>query len=161
MLVSCFGSIAPVTGVYSDWSHWSQCSASCGGGTQERTRKCFFSKEAQGGVDCSSLGPSLETRECNALLCPGKRTILPCCKGWGSEYCRWNLVNRVSSKIKLFSGYILKGLLRLKNLKFYNFNLSGLVTQSAEQRWCNQKVVGSVPTFSEFLSVLANLYNHG
>ncbi|XP_074627228.1 uncharacterized protein LOC141885237 isoform X4 [Acropora palmata] len=61
---------APVTGVYSDWSHWSQCSASCGGGTQERTRKCFFSKEAQGGVDCSSLGPSLETRECNALLCP-------------------------------------------------------------------------------------------
>ena len=80
MLVSSFGSIAPVTGVYSDWSHWSQCSASCGGGTQERTRKCFFSKEAQGGVDCSSLGPSLETRECNALLCPGKRTILPCCK---------------------------------------------------------------------------------
>lgn len=81
MLVSSFGSIAPVTGVYSDWSHWSRCSASCGGGTQERTRKCFFSKEAQGGVDCSSLGPSLETRECNALLCPGKRTSLPCCKG--------------------------------------------------------------------------------
>ena len=22
-------------------------------------------------MDCSSLGPSLETRECNALLCPG------------------------------------------------------------------------------------------
>ena len=81
MLVSSFGSIAPVTGVYSDWSHWSQCSASCGGGTQERTRKCFFSKEAQGGVDCSSLGPSLETRECNALLCPGKRTSFASCKG--------------------------------------------------------------------------------
>ncbi|XP_068700145.1 uncharacterized protein [Montipora foliosa] len=61
---------APVTGVYSDWSHWTQCSASCGGGTQERMRKCFFPKDAKGGVDCSSLGPSLETRECNALLCP-------------------------------------------------------------------------------------------
>ena len=64
-------SIAPVTGVYSDWSHWSSCSATCGGGTQERTRKCSFPKDTQGGVDCSSLGPSLETRECNALLCPG------------------------------------------------------------------------------------------
>jgi len=61
---------APVTGVYSDWSHWSLCSATCGGGTQERTRKCTFPKDTKGGVDCSSLGPSLETRECNALLCP-------------------------------------------------------------------------------------------
>ncbi|KAL9971012.1 hypothetical protein ACROYT_G023488 [Oculina patagonica] len=61
---------APVTGVYSDWSHWSSCSATCGGGTQERTRKCTFPKDTKGGVDCSSLGPSLETRECNALLCP-------------------------------------------------------------------------------------------
>lgn len=57
--------------MYSDWSHWSSCSATCGGGTQERTRRCSFPKDTQGGVDCSSLGPSLETRECNALLCPG------------------------------------------------------------------------------------------
>ena len=66
---------APVTGVYSDWSHWLPCSATCGGGTQERTRKCSFPKDAKGGVDCSSLGPSLETRECNALLCPGMLQI--------------------------------------------------------------------------------------
>ena len=57
--------------MYSDWSHWSVCSASCGGGTQERTRKCSFPKDAKGGVDCSTLGPSLETRECNVLMCPG------------------------------------------------------------------------------------------
>ncbi|KAJ7393209.1 Semaphorin-5A [Desmophyllum pertusum] len=61
---------APVTGVYSDWSHWLSCSATCGGGTQERTRKCTFPKETKGAVDCSSLGPRWKLENANALLCP-------------------------------------------------------------------------------------------
>lgn len=95
------GSTAPVTGVYSDWSHWSFCSATCGGGTQERTRKCTFPKDTKGGVDCSSLGPSLETRECNVLLCPGERlkyrpTVLTHQCSFpisGIFFCRLNFIN--------------------------------------------------------------------
>ncbi|XP_031556840.1 uncharacterized protein LOC116293538 isoform X2 [Actinia tenebrosa] len=63
-------STALVTGLYSSWSDWSGCSASCGGGTQERTRKCLNPTNAPGGAVCDSLGPGLETKECNIRLCP-------------------------------------------------------------------------------------------
>jgi len=49
----------------SDWSNWSTCSKSCGGGKQQRTRK-VLSKPCFGGSDCPDL---IETRDCNTGVC--------------------------------------------------------------------------------------------
>ena len=54
------------------WSEpeWSECSATCGGGTQTRTRTCTNPAPAHGGSDCQ--GKSSETQDCNTLPCPSE-----------------------------------------------------------------------------------------
>lgn len=58
-------------GGYSNWSSWTICSASCGGGRHERSRSCTSPPPSPGGKDCSQLGPEKETAECNTNGCPG------------------------------------------------------------------------------------------
>jgi hypothetical protein len=47
----------------SEWSKWSNCSKTCGGGTQKRTRTI---KEKITGVECGALS---ESRACNEQVC--------------------------------------------------------------------------------------------
>ena len=58
-------------GGYSEWSSWSQCSATCGDGRHTRSRSCTNPPPSAGGKDCSELGPEKETGECNNQGCPG------------------------------------------------------------------------------------------
>nr|XP_058946642.1 uncharacterized protein LOC131774603 [Pocillopora verrucosa] len=60
----------PVNGNYTSWSIWKECSATCGGGIQERSRTCTNPKPQNGGQDCAALGPAAETRSCNSQPCP-------------------------------------------------------------------------------------------
>lgn len=62
--------IFTVDGGYSDWTKFSECSVSCGGGKQERTRECTNPKPENGGHDCEELGPTSATKECNTAACP-------------------------------------------------------------------------------------------
>lgn len=57
-----------IDGGWSDWTDWSQCSVSCGGGTQTRTRTCSNPMPMFGGADCQ--GDSLQTQACNVDPCP-------------------------------------------------------------------------------------------
>lgn len=66
-----FFAISQVDGGYTSWEDWSDCSFSCGGGKRRRSRKCTNPVPQYGGKDCSSLGPSDETEDCNTNLCPG------------------------------------------------------------------------------------------
>jgi len=54
-------------GGFSSWSSWGTCSASCGGGTQSRSRSCNNPSPAYGGVDCS--GSTSESQSCNTQSC--------------------------------------------------------------------------------------------
>ncbi|XP_031555969.1 uncharacterized protein LOC116292757 [Actinia tenebrosa] len=63
---------SPVAGGYNEWSAWTPCPKSCGGGMQLRTRNCTNPEPLNGGADCSAQGGDIETRECNTLPCPGQ-----------------------------------------------------------------------------------------
>ena len=54
---------------WNEFSGWSVCSKSCGGGQMSRQRT-VLRKQAHGGVDCS--GPAKEIQNCSTHPCPGK-----------------------------------------------------------------------------------------
>jgi len=64
--VACNVQPCPVDCVVSAFSDWSQCSASCGGGTQTRSRSIVVDP-LYGGTACPVL---TDSRECNTQACP-------------------------------------------------------------------------------------------
>ena len=63
--VACNTHNCPIDGVWSEWSVFSDCSKSCGGGLQSRTRTC--TPPLYGGKDCE--GSTIETVSCNTQVC--------------------------------------------------------------------------------------------
>ncbi|XP_012941731.1 mucin-like protein [Aplysia californica] len=57
----------PIDGGVEDWSEWSECSVSCGGGSQTRIRACNSPSPAHGGRTCSD--PLNEDQDCNTQEC--------------------------------------------------------------------------------------------
>ncbi|OQR78231.1 semaphorin-5A-like [Tropilaelaps mercedesae] len=72
------GAISP-NGTWSEWSVWSDCSATCGGGIQRRERVCMGATVDLGVHDCA--GQSIEERQCAVHSCPTE--------GW-SEWTDWS-----------------------------------------------------------------------
>ncbi|KAI8485010.1 hypothetical protein Bbelb_372560 [Branchiostoma belcheri] len=67
--VSC-----PVDGGWSDWGPWSNCSVTCGVGTETRDRTCTNPAPENGGADCD--GPAQETQTCDTgMSCPGNSKL--------------------------------------------------------------------------------------
>ena len=66
----CNTNVCPIHGGFSKWTKFSQCTKSCGIGTQMRTRNCSNPAPKHGGRDCSSLGAGTETQQCNTHHCP-------------------------------------------------------------------------------------------
>ncbi|XP_072426071.1 adhesion G protein-coupled receptor B1 isoform X10 [Chiloscyllium punctatum] len=62
----CNIALCPVDGNWNDWSSWSQCSATCSNGTQQRTREC--NGPSFGGAECQGFWS--ENRPCFPRQCP-------------------------------------------------------------------------------------------
>ena len=59
--------------MWGDFSDWTTCSVSCGGGSHMRTRVCDSPAPQYGGEDCTVDGSAdSETESCNSDPCPGK-----------------------------------------------------------------------------------------
>ncbi|XP_053377847.1 SCO-spondin-like isoform X2 [Mercenaria mercenaria] len=67
-IAECNPELCPVDGTFSEWSTWTSCSASCGGGVRFHTRKCEFPKDTPHGNNCT--GAESEQGACNTTLCP-------------------------------------------------------------------------------------------
>jgi len=63
---SCNTHACPVDCAVSGWGGWSECTQTCGGGTQARTRS-VTTQLAHGGAACPSLD---ESQACNTEACP-------------------------------------------------------------------------------------------
>ena len=60
--VSLFSLVSTAEAVWGDWSAWSECTATCGGGRRTRRRSC------EGGNTC--VGRQTEYTDCNTDSCP-------------------------------------------------------------------------------------------
>ncbi|XP_065068403.1 coadhesin-like [Rhopilema esculentum] len=58
-----------INGGYTEWSEWSHCCRSCGGGSKVRVRSCTNPAPSLDGNDCSQLGPAIEIGTCNNHGC--------------------------------------------------------------------------------------------
>ncbi|XP_078700931.1 coadhesin-like [Branchiostoma floridae x Branchiostoma belcheri] len=67
-LQPCSNGPCPVDGSWKEWSDWTECSATCGGGRQQRAREC--EPPQHGGAACK--GNRLDTQSCNTHDCPSK-----------------------------------------------------------------------------------------
>ena len=63
-------------GGYSDWTSWSECSKSCGGGVKTRSRSCTNPSPSATGEDCMHLGMNEELASCNNEACGGGKDLL-------------------------------------------------------------------------------------
>nr|XP_040220172.2 A disintegrin and metalloproteinase with thrombospondin motifs 9 isoform X3 [Anopheles coluzzii] len=63
--------LKPQNGGWSAWSSFNECSRTCGGGIQARTRECDSPKPKNGGKFCTGL--RIEYRPCNTQPCPSWR----------------------------------------------------------------------------------------
>merc|ERR1719229_921662 len=62
----CVGLPCPVDCVVAWWNPWGDCSATCGGGSQWRTRSILVDP-VSGGAECEAL---IEEEACSELPCP-------------------------------------------------------------------------------------------
>ena len=58
-----------IDGNYTEWTKWSDCSATCGGGSKTRVRACTNPPPQHGGKNCIELGPASATMECSPNPC--------------------------------------------------------------------------------------------
>jgi hypothetical protein len=65
--IPCNTNVCPV---WTDWTKWTQCSSTCGGGVQKRIRDCILPKNSQGTNDFGCDGDTWEMRACNEKDCP-------------------------------------------------------------------------------------------
>lgn len=71
----------PVHGGFSEWSEWTSCSVSCGGGSRSRRRACNNPVPQHGGAACEpTLGLAVEVRSCNSQACSDNSVVDG---GWG------------------------------------------------------------------------------
>uniref|UniRef100_A0A673IWW5 Thrombospondin-1 n=1 Tax=Sinocyclocheilus rhinocerous TaxID=307959 RepID=A0A673IWW5_9TELE len=64
----CEKSPCPINGGWGPWSPWDTCSATCGGGVQNRKRLCNNPVPVYGGKDC--VGDAKANQLCNKQACP-------------------------------------------------------------------------------------------
>lgn len=97
-------------GNYTEWTNWSECSATCGGGAQIRSRTCTNPPPKAGGKDCKeTIGPAEESRQCDTGPCR------KCCNFYFDEIVFKQLLT--SNSFLFFFAHCLFSEIRLRRKK--------------------------------------------
>jgi len=75
-----------------DWTEWSDCSATCGGGSHKRFRN-VKAPPLKDGKLCSALPSTQEIRPCNNQTCPNE-----CVDGVWGQWTEWGACSRTCGK---------------------------------------------------------------
>ena len=67
-------SLLIVDGGWAEWTRFSPCSQTCGGGIITRSRNCNDPSPSDGGKDCP--GEYFESRECNKDPCKSQKPLV-------------------------------------------------------------------------------------
>lgn len=91
----CGDTHCPVDGSWSDWSAWSNCSKSCGGGYSTRSRTCTDPTPTYNGLQC--VGDSIEIQSCGETNCPING-------GWGNwspwSHCSYSCGSSIQTRYR-------------------------------------------------------------
>jgi len=79
-----------IDGQWGQWSTFTKCTHTCGGGTHSKYRWCDNPSPSGGGVNCT--GSDVATEQCNTGSCPCTAGHCPVDGGWGS----WTAYSRCS-----------------------------------------------------------------
>lgn len=60
--------LLPINGLWSKWGDYDECSRTCGGGVQKKSRECNNPSPQHGGNYCT--GDRVRYRSCNTQECP-------------------------------------------------------------------------------------------
>ena len=69
---------APTTSLmptWGEWSNWTECSRTCGGGRQSRVRECL----SNGRTTLNCTGSRVDVQTCNTQCCPGLCVCVSLC----------------------------------------------------------------------------------
>ncbi|XP_032239033.2 coadhesin [Nematostella vectensis] len=79
----------PMNGGYTEWSEYSKCDKSCGGGVRTRSRYCINPTPRHGGKDCEHGFSHVENMSCNRIRCPSPETSATVLADSGGGYGKW------------------------------------------------------------------------
>ncbi|XP_076802146.1 uncharacterized protein LOC143446411 isoform X2 [Clavelina lepadiformis] len=86
ILLRCGKQLYPPAPFWEDFGKWSDCSATCGGGSQTRKRMCKDGANPRV-ISNGCIGEGIEKRSCNTIPCPGNHE-------WG-EWSDWKTCTSV------------------------------------------------------------------
>ncbi|OQV23958.1 Semaphorin-5B [Hypsibius exemplaris] len=129
-------------GNWTDFSDWSACSVSCGGGRRSRTRTCTNPAPQFGGLDCG--GSAIEAEECGNDICPPQilRSSLPTTNS-GSQLQAWGPWSDCSQSCGV-------GIQRRARSCLKEDANTDCASPQTETRECNQAVCPAIETFSDW-----------
>ena len=87
--------------IVGQWTPWSNCSNTCGGGAMQRYRSIYFQPDPGSHLGHDNCPPTHEMKQCNRQPCP-RTPVAPTPKVEGSKCSKYSLTSKALKRLPLF-----------------------------------------------------------